>query len=270
MEIPEDFEEIEKVNKYVADIQEVIGRIGIIPRAKELYPFDMVALELVNKSFALTRAVLTLLNADFGDEACGLCRSLVECSLTLRYLTKDPATLFQMTDKYIQYIKADKAYWMFQMLETKPDPEMEKKVYERAKMFGIVPDSKGASKHWSGEKGFARAAFLLVHPLDRSTDTESQKKRTYAVEYKHTSAFVHCAQQALDNYFPEEGQEFIVTRSTERYFKPTQFTLWVLVSHLHAVICYALFGMNVDRPDTVNSLFSETFNSLKKVKRLHS
>ena len=52
-----------------------------------MHGFDTVGMALVSKAFFLARACIMLLEADFEDEALGLCRSIVECGWTLRFLT---------------------------------------------------------------------------------------------------------------------------------------------------------------------------------------
>jgi len=201
----------------------------------------------------------------------------VECGLTLRYLTQEPSKRDERTMKFITYIKIDKAYWMYQALQSPPDDEMQRKIFEHAKQLGIEPDATSASKHWSGLRAFAWDTFKLEHPLDLPTNdietkerSERGKKQWYAVEYKHPSSFVHCLETAIDNYIPEEASPFRVAMSSGKTVQPSQSTLFILLSHLHCTIAYALFGMNVDRPAALNALFSETLNSMKPFKRLHS
>ena len=45
-----------------------------------------------------------------------------------------------------------------------------------------------------------------------------------------------------------------------------QRVLFILLIHLHEIIAYALFGMNIERPAKLNDLFNSTLNSLNGVK----
>jgi hypothetical protein len=267
---PNNHEEIEKIRAYVTSVEVELNNLQIIPRTLIRYPFDTIALQLVSKAVALSRSCLSLLDSGFPDEACGLSRSLVELSLTLRYLTQDPETRDEQTDKFIRYTDADKAYWMYQVLQGAPDATMQQKIFDHAKELGIVPDAKSAFRHWSGEGNFSWYTFNIDHPLDGPNASELAKKQSYAVEYKHLSTFVHCTQPGLDNYIPKEESQFRVGTSSGEYVQPSQLTLFIVLRYLHCSITYALFGMNSYRPAALNTLFQQTFSSMKPIKRLHS
>ena len=62
-----------------------LNQLGIVARTRN--DPDAVLLALLSKSIILSRAVVTLAEAGFGDEAFGLCRTSVEISFIIRYLT---------------------------------------------------------------------------------------------------------------------------------------------------------------------------------------
>jgi hypothetical protein len=107
----------------------------------------------------------------------------------------------------------------------------------------------------------------LEHPLDGLATSEGSKKAAYAVEYFHTSAFVHCSQPALDNYYPREREAFRVLASSGEFYKCGQAGLFVVLCHLHEVIAYALFGMNLEGPQELSTLFSDALQSLSNCMR---
>ena len=108
---------------------------------------------------------------------------------------------------------------------------------------------------------------LADHPLDGPT-TSQHKKLSYAVDYHQTSSFVHCSQPALDNYFPEAHRPYCVSPSSGEYDQPRQKILFIIVIHLHASIAYVLFGLNLERPAKLNTLFQETLKGMKPVEPL--
>lgn len=111
-------DDIEKVQAYITEASKQINALSIIPRRVSIYTFDTVALEIISKAFSLSNACLTLLAAGFPDEALGLSRSLVECSLTLRYLTVEPDTQESKTQRFAEYDERSQPYWLHQALLT--------------------------------------------------------------------------------------------------------------------------------------------------------
>jgi uncharacterized protein (DUF433 family) len=51
--------------------------------------FDSIAFSILNKAYRLSQACIILLQAGYSDEAFGMARSLIECSLNLRYMPVD-------------------------------------------------------------------------------------------------------------------------------------------------------------------------------------
>jgi len=262
-------DEIQKIRAYIEAAECETNNLKIIPRIKTKYAFDSIALSTVSKVFALSKACLALLDSGLPDEAYGLSRSLVECATNLRYLTEDPALQDQRTDDFIKYFLASKSFWLHYALQQFAGKKKEEQeIREHAKQLGVDADTKSARRHWSGKNGFVWDVSVVGHPLDGPVTAE-HKKVSYATDYHHTSTFVHCSQGALDNYFPEELTPFRVSPSSGKYTQPTQAALFIILIYIHSSIAYALFGLNLDRPARLNTLFEQTLNSMKPVQRLH-
>ena len=262
-------EEVVKVRAYMSSLQKAIDGIGVRPRVFYRYPFDHVSLALVSKAFSLSNALLVLLDAGLAEEAYGLSRSLVECALTLRYISQDRAKLNERTVRYMAFEIKDKQYWMHWALQTATDEEMKRKIYERAKEFNIKADPNGVKEHWSGKNGFAWKTNLDDHPLDNSVTTETAKKSTYATEYHATSSYLHCFSPVVNNLLPKSFVPFEVRESSGEFERPSQKTLFTLISYLHSCVAYALYGMNCDQPATINDLFSDILASLMPFRMLN-
>jgi hypothetical protein len=266
---PDNSSEIEKVRAYIVAVEGEVNRLKIVPRSLDQSVFDSVALAALSKIFALAKACLALLDADFPDEACGLSRSLVECAINLRYLTQDPALQDNRSTEFTKYAVADKSYWLHHALQGFSGWPEEQGIREHAQQMDIEPDTKAASRHWSATRSFVWTTTLGDHPLDGPTNTEPRRRVSYAVDYHHTSSFVHCAQPALDNYFPEQQNAFCITPSSGQYIQPSQKVLFIIVIYLHSAIAYALFGLGVGRPANINKEFGETLQAMKPPERLH-
>jgi hypothetical protein len=256
--------EIKKVQAYVRNAEAEINKLAISPRIAYRYPFDIVGLATLAKVFALSNACLTLVSSDLSDEAFGLARSIVECATNLRYLTADSTLQNQRARDFVQYALADKAFWAHYALEQFAGRKEEREIRDYAMQQGIVPDTRPARRHWSGKPGFIWDVTNIDHPLDGPT-TPRHKKISYAADYFQTSAFVRCSLSAIDNYYIEEKVPFRVASSTELH-ETSQSTLFIVLIYLHSSIGYVLHGMNLDRPDKLNSFFQRTLKTMQAVR----
>ncbi|HTR24502.1 MAG TPA: DUF5677 domain-containing protein [Terriglobales bacterium] len=259
--------EIQKVNRFVRAAEAEIDAMAILPRNATRYPFDIVGLATVSKAFALAKACLKLLSFHSSDEAFGLSRSIVECANNLRYLTEKSDSQNKRVRNFVNQYKADKAFWAHHALELFSGRPEEKEIRDYMQQESISPDTKPASRHWSGERGFIWDTVNIDHPLDGPV-TPKHKKISYAADYFQTSSFVHCSLPAIDNYAVDEAKPFRVSTSTGLH-ETSQSTLFIVFLYLHSTIAYALFGMNLDRPPKLDAAFQKTLNLLKPVPRRH-
>jgi hypothetical protein len=263
----EKLKEIGKVARFVRAAEKEINAIGIVPRVPYKFPFDIVGLATLSKAFSLSNACLKLLRSDQSDEAFALSRSIVECANNLRYMTEKSDTQDKRVRNFVNQHKADKAYWAHYCLELFAGRPEEQEIRDYMQQEGITPDTKPASRHWSGERGFVWDTMTVDHPLDGPV-TEKHKKLSYAADYFQTSTFVHCSLPAIDNHAVEEGTPFRVSTASGLH-ETTQSTLFTVLVYLHSTICYAMHGMNLESPKTA-ALFQRTLNSMKPFERQYS
>jgi hypothetical protein len=256
--------EMAKVARFVRAAEAEINAMGIMPREPYKFPFDLVGLATLSKAFALSNACLKLLRSNQPDEAYALSRSVVECAANLRYMTEEPDTQDVRVRKFVNHHKADKAYWAHYCLEIYAGRPDEQEMRDYMQREGITPDTKPASRHWSGERGFVWDTMIVDHPLDGPT-TEKHKKMSYASDYFQTSSFVHCSLPAIDNHAVEEATPFKLSTSSGHH-QTMQPTLFTILIYLHSTICYAMYGMNSESPKTAK-MFQRTLNSMKPYER---
>jgi Family of unknown function (DUF5677) len=256
--------ELKKIRAYVENAEREVSHLGIVPRAAYKFPFDIVALATLSKAFAIAKACLKLLASDCPDEAYGLSRSLVECATNLRYLTAVPTERDKRSHDFVKFALADKAFWYHHTLEVAKSANEKAKLRAYAKQMGVADNPKLARQHWSGQGGgFVWTTSLLNHALDGAA-TVDHRKKAYAVDYYLTSAFVHCSLLAIDNYFIEDGVPFYLSTSSGHH-ETYQSTLFTILIHIHEAMGYVLYGLNIDRPARLDSLFQRT---LKKMRRI--
>src|SRR6185312_16658100 len=86
--------------EFVDSLEEMVNTMSIYTRRLDFYPFDTVAGELISKSFALARSAILLIQHGYPDEAFGLCRSMYESSIYLRYITRDAQHRDERANKF--------------------------------------------------------------------------------------------------------------------------------------------------------------------------
>jgi hypothetical protein len=231
----------------VYSLEERINARGIYTRRMDLYPFDTVAGEMIAKAFAICRSAIVLLQSGYPDEAFGLCRSLYECSIYLRYITSDTEKRDELSRKFLEFGVTSKAFW-FELLDKSPTLAAEQREdVIRYKAENQIPnDSRAMFAPWSGVKELARTVSKAPHPTDAEDSTEGIRDKQRAIAYTDTSCYVHCTQPGLNTY-THDWKEPI---QTQHPYTPStntiQKTCMVIQVHLPEIIKYCLYGMQAE------------------------
>jgi hypothetical protein len=200
----------------------------------------------MNKVFSLDDACMLLIRSGWSGEAYGLSRSIVECALTLRYISANREDMVQRTMKFANASKADRRLWLHFAQVGAASKSERQYIDELAAERDLFPDTKSAFKHWSGEPTFAKTVSELVHPLDPEGADTHYKGLRRASDYFYTSHFVHCSQTALDYSRVLDGDAFsFKTESADNDRFIAERCITLLISYSKQVAAYALFGMNV-------------------------
>lgn len=230
---------------FLDDVKSQVEGVRIFRRVPHRYPFDSVAAELTTKAMSIGRAVVTLLDAGFDDEAYGLSRSIVECALTLRYITADNNHLGERTMQFARQGKKDREFWLYLSQSQPMSDEQKREIESLAEMRGYMPDGKSVHSHWSGERQFITKASNLSHPLD-SKDMDSEYLRiARAADYYHPSCFVHCSQPGLDSKIDVEEPYFVVSTTVTSEIDTGRRASVIVFQYVKQVVQFALYGMNV-------------------------
>ncbi len=264
---PEIASEIEKIRAYIDETKSILNALEIYPRTVQYYPFDAVASELISKAFALSSACISLIPL-FPEEAFGLSRSLVECSVTLRYLTARPEEQWKRARRFLDYQHAMACFWFAQTFAKAQGTEEKERKRRHGEELGLTPDDKLVRKHWSGEDQFVwNSAVDIQHPLDDASLLREHKRDMYSLDYRQTSNYVHCSQPGIENYFPALGAAFRVGNSTGEYYQPGPRVLLTIVVYLYLSIVYALFGLGVAIPQELGKIQQDARETVEAVVR---
>ncbi|HEU0047109.1 MAG TPA: DUF5677 domain-containing protein [Nitrososphaera sp.] len=99
--------ETEHVRRFIADAKRCLNEARYYPQVNG-YRY-MVALALYSKCTIVAEAVLVLIVNDFGDEAFGMTRTLVDIFFTLRYITNNDTDV--RAKRYADFCAKDSVVW---------------------------------------------------------------------------------------------------------------------------------------------------------------
>jgi len=235
--------EIEHVRKFVAYAKLRVNAATYYPPLNG-YRY-MVALALYSKCLTVAEAIITLLDADFGDEAFGMTRTLVDIYITLRYIAnKDTEERARL---YYRFIAKDihgwndiaKDYWP--QLTRPMDPNI------------VSAASHYPNPHrWSGKS----VKDMALEPDTFETDPKTGKAVIhdfhYRVVYRWTSHFVHPTIVALQNHVVQPGRDRFVVRGM-REQEQTHFAVFNIACFVGLTMISFYRCMGDPQPDRVGT-----------------
>jgi hypothetical protein len=251
----------QSLRNYIAATVNYFAALKVIPRHFSIYPFDSVGLELLSKSVSIANSCLVLVQGNQPEEALGLGRSLVEVSLILRHITRDKSHMHREANKFLQFAFKDKNFWLFHARKRFTEAESAADIEYHAAKWNYKGDHPmAATRSWS-DKFSAWTAQAQSHPLDHPDSTKDERSYDHATEYTQASFFVHCTQPALDNFFPECGVPFEIKNSSHEYIDSRETIFYLVLTNLHRVVLYLLFGLGLDAPLDLIKLFDHTIEN---------
>jgi hypothetical protein len=242
--------------------------------------FDSIAFSILNKAYRLSQACIILLEAGYSDEAFGLARSLIECSLNLRYMTMDPEKADSRSNDYVDFAFCEKKHFL-ELCRQYFGPGKDLDAVEalnsqegiEGRWASIVPhrvrvrnlplnDWKLIEGDWNGWKISSEP-----HPLDDQINKDRWIKKQFAADYRGCSAMVHCTIRSLDNIFAWPGVAYKVGENLKTWFDHRFEPLFIIVNSLYLVARYTFYGANVDEADCFDSLFNDAVSKLVYVRQ---
>jgi len=237
---------IKKAIEQVNGLESRLNELSIFTRRPDIYPFDTVAGEMLAKAIVLCRSAILLVEHGYSDEAYGLCRSLYECSIYLRYITKDRDQLQKRSNEFLEFGVTSKAFWFHLLNKDSSLTDEARNDIERYKAENSIPDDpKRVTQPWSGVRKLIEKTSKDSHPTDSHTSTEALREKDRALAYTGTSAYVHCTQPGLNTY-SYEWKEPIFIKKFRTPRPDTVFSTCMLIQiHLNEITRYCSFGLGI-------------------------
>jgi hypothetical protein len=236
---------------------------------------------MLNKAYRLSKGCIALIEAGYPDEAFGMARSIIECSLNLRYLTLDPEKIDSRSNNFVDFVFCEKKHFLEQCRKyfaQGADLDAVEKFADKERIeerwASIVPghalrknlplnDWKLIeSSDWNGWK-----IATEPHPLDDQINKSGWIGKQYAADYRGGSAMVHCTIRALDNVFSSPGIPFRVGENIQTTFDYGFEPLMIIITNLYLAARYALHGANVEGAESLDRMFEDASSKLVYVRQ---
>ena len=236
--VAETFDSIEKLENF-------INESGIIPATG--YIRSKIILALLSKCLTVGRAVCTLVEAGFSDEAFGLARTLIDIYFIVRYISNKNTE--SRAQRFAEFFLKNHESWTIVIEKFYPhitpiDSEFHRTALEVAKNY--------KSPHeWSGEEQKTKSLAMEpdTYELDESGDGTTAEF-DYEVMFKWTSHYVHSTVSCLGKHLAEVGDTFRVRAGTSPTVDKDKPLFHVLAYVSKTVIC-AFRALRQDQPDEI-------------------
>jgi hypothetical protein len=259
----------EKSQNALRLVREYLETLASFINAEEMYPrvifhLDAVILALLSKALRVGQAICLLVEHGFTDEAFGLSRTLLEVSLTIRYITNKES--YERARRFVEYYAKDHAEWTRLIQKHYPASEP-KYVPNHEELLEIA--TKYRSPHaWTG-RGDQTSAMALESDEWEKDDSGQPVvwEFDYEVIYKWTSHFVHGTVVSLDAHALLPREPFKVFAGQDRIPKGEMALFNTMIYVQKAAIC-GLRALKTDFPadvvtkfETAKAIFMEGFPS---------
>jgi hypothetical protein len=232
------------------DVLAIIDRLEGAINDSEFIPAvrfyrTIVVLGLVSKTLTVARAVCVLVDAGFPGEAFGLCRTMIDIYLTVRYISNKDTE--ERAKRFAEFYTKDHAGWTgiiqkFFPSVTIPNSESHKYAMEKAKTYR-------SAHQWTGMGDQTRQMAIeedsfecdaAGHPLTCEFD--------YEVIYKWTSFFVHSTVSALECHLSAAREVFRIRAQNELIQARADDALFSVLAYLSKTLIHAFRAIRGEPP----------------------
>lgn len=232
---------IESAIALIDAVEKDINERTIFTRRLDIYPFDTVAGEMLAKGIALARSAILLIQHGYPDEAFGLCRSLYECCIYLRYITGERDLLEKRSVAFLEFGVKSKAFWFDLLDKSASLSQEERSDIERYKQENEIPDDpRVITRPWSEIYKMVEKISKKSHVLDANDSTEDLRDKQRAIGYTDTSSYVHCTQPGVNNYSFGWKESIRVKRAKDS--QTALKTVMAIQLHLRELVRYCFYG----------------------------
>lgn len=249
---------LENLREYMRAWKSTVDDLKIWPKD---HRYDQIAFALLNKVFRLGQACVSLIEQGFSEEAFGLSRSMIECTLNLRYLTLERDEVNSRSERYVEFVFADQRHYLDLIRQYYPEDERNAAVEVIAKANNL--DQRWQTKKgnpppdWKAENENWWAIITTNHPLDEILNEHCPIRRLYSYFHRGASAMVHCSANSLLNLLWDRRYSFRVGERMIPERNHTSEPLLVILDCLYLSVRYAFYGADIAQTEPFDKLYAD-------------
>lgn len=165
----------------------------------------IIVLALLSKCLTVGRAVCTLVETGFPEEAFGVARTLIDIYFIVRYISNSDSE--QRAERFALFFAKNHEDWV--KIVSKYYPHATVAPTDVHKEYLKIAQNYRSPNEWSGEHEKTRS--LAMEPSTYEFDSNGNGITAafdYEVLFKWTSHFVHSTVSGLESHFTEAGDVF--------------------------------------------------------------
>lgn len=225
---------VQKLRALLQRTTEFINQQSFIPRQNTAV--DAVALAFVSKAISVGLAICSLVHRGFDDEALGLSRTLVEMSMTLRFIANKDS--FERARRYAGFLQKFREGWLTKVIPKHfPGSEPNLGTRQRKEMLEMAKEFTNAIL-WSGKT----TKDMAMEPDELEKDSEGQPYKDefdYEVMFNLTSQPVHATSAGIEPHVNNPGEVFRVGVKHSGLFGSGDLALHNAATYLNKIILNA-------------------------------
>jgi hypothetical protein len=206
-----------------------------------------IILALFSKCLTVGRAVCSLVQAGFGEEAFGMTRTLIDIYFVVGYIAnKDTET---RAAKFAVFFTKDQEGW--RQILPKYYPEIAIPNDSQSKEILEIAKNYKNPYEWSSEPQKTRSLATEPDTYEfDSTGKGTTAEFDYEVFFKFTSHFVHATVCALEGHVAERGDTFRVRRNWNPHEK-ANLALFNVLAMISKIFVSGFRALRYEQPEEI-------------------
>jgi hypothetical protein len=189
-------------------------------------------------------------------------------------MTLSPEEVCSRSNNYLDFFHAERLHFLELCRKYISDKTDLERIESKAKAEGIdslwrrstskrISDWKAIEdQEWNGWK-----IANQKHPLDDELNPRCDIRKHFVVDWRASSAMVHCSIRSLDNNFAVSSFPFKVGERLAVHFDHSFEPLLIIVAGLFLSARYALYGANIEGGCVLDKLVDDTVKELRYSKQ---